>query len=390
MGMTLDLSGLKVVDADTHLIEVGDLWTSRAPAGVEDRVPHVEDVGGEPTWVMEGTPLGPAFRGSVIARDGAKTDTVVARRDFLLEDVHQGAFDISARLAMMDQAKIWAQVVFPNNLGLGGQSVANATTDRALLTTCVEIYNDFTAEMQEQSGGRLLPMAVMPAWDVGDCMREARRAHSLGFRGVNITADPSDQGAPDLADRAWDPLWGVCEELALPVHFHIGNSDTAMSFYDKYFWPSQTENVQWAIGGTMLFIGNARSIVNIICSGMLERHPGLQIVSVESGAGWFPFVLEALEYEMHENAPADFAQLSLTPLEYFQRQIYATTWFETRDLAYLVGRLGEDRILFESDFPHPTCLYPDPLKNASENMRDLSPTAIEKILSGNACRLYKL
>ena len=93
---------------------------------------------------------------------------------------------------------------------------------------------------------------------------------------------------------------------------------------------------------------------------------------------------------MHENAPADFAQLSLTPLEYFQRQIYATTWFETRDLAYLVGRLGEDRILFESDFPHPTCLYPDPLKNASENMRDLSPTAIEKILSGNACRLYKL
>jgi predicted TIM-barrel fold metal-dependent hydrolase len=388
--MSLDLTGLQVIDADTHLVEVGDLWTSRAPASVRDRVPHVEEVDGEPTWVMEGTPLGPAFRGSVIARDGTKTDTVVARAEFLLDDIHAGSYDVDARLAMMDDAGIWAQVVFPNNLGLGGQSVANATTDRTLLDTCVEIYNDFTAELQERAGGRLLPMAVMPAWDVGACVREATRAHGLGFRGVNITADPSDQGAPDLADRAWDPLWDVCEELELPVHFHIGNSDTTMSFYEKYMWPSQTEGMQWAIGGTMLFIGNARSVVNIICSGMLERHPTLQIVSVESGAGWVPFVLEALEYEMRENAAADFAKMSLTPLEYFQRQVYATTWFERADVASLVRRVGEDRILFETDFPHPTCLYPDPLANAAANLAELTPTAREKILSGNARRLYKL
>ena len=93
---------------------------------------------------------------------------------------------------------------------------------------------------------------------------------------------------------------------------------------------------------------------------------------------------------MQENARDDAAKLSLTPLEYFQRQIYATTWFERRDLPYLVMRLGEDRILFESDYPHPTCLYPDPLQNASENMRELSPIAVEKILSGNARHLYKL
>jgi uncharacterized protein len=291
---------------------------------------------------------------------------------------------------VMDRAGIWAQVVFPNNLGLGGQSVANASTDRSLLNTCVQVYNDYTAELQERSGGRLLPMAIMPAWNVDDSIREAQRAHGLGFRGVNITADPSDQGAPDLADRVWDPFWATCEELELPVHFHIGNSDTAMSFYDKYAWGSHNESLKYAISGTLLFIGNARSVVNIICSGMLERHPGLQIVSVESGAGWIPFVLEALTYEMVENAPVDHAALSLTPLEYFQRQMFATTWFERSDLAYLVAKLGEDRILFETDYPHPTCLYPDPLQHAAENMRELTPTAREKILSGNAVRLYKI
>jgi|RhiMethySRZTD1v2_1073278.scaffolds.fasta_scaffold242587_1 predicted TIM-barrel fold metal-dependent hydrolase len=390
--MTFDPAALKVVDADTHIVEEGDLWTSRVPASLRDRVPHVElNAEGDPTWVMEGVELSWAYRGTVIARDGSKTETVRAYADWTgLDDIHRGSYQVAPRLEVMDDAGIWAQVVFPNNVGLGGQSVGRATNDRALLRTCVEIYNDWGAELMAESGNRLLPMAVMPAWNVDDCVREARRAHSIGFRGVNITADPSDQGAPDLAEHVWDPLWDVCEELELPVHFHIGNSETSMSFFDKYAWESHNDGLRLAIQGTMLFLGNARSVVNIICSGMLERHPGLQVVSVESGAGWIPFVLEALTYEMAENAPADFERLSLTPLEYFQRQVYATTWFERADLPSLVHRLGEDRIMFETDFPHPTCLYPDPLVNAAANLAELSATAREKILSGNARRLYKL
>ena len=84
----------------------------------------------------------------------------------------------------------------------------------------------------------------------------------------------------------------------------------------------------------MLFIGNARVVVNIICSGMLDRYPELKIVSVESGTGWIPFILEALDYEMSENAPEAKARMSLLPSEYFKRQIYATTWFERTNLAH--------------------------------------------------------
>lgn len=389
--MATDLTTAPVIDADTHIVEVGDLWTSRVPSALRDRVPHVEVIDGEPRWVMEGTELGWAFRGTVIANDGNKAETVVAYSEWTgLDDIHAGAYSVDARLEVMDACGIHAQVVFPNNVGLGGQSVAKATTDRSLLNTCIEVYNDWSAEIMEESGGRLLPMAVMPAWDVDDCVREARRAHRLGFRGVNITADPSDQGAPDLADPVWDPLWATCEELELPVHFHIGNSETAMSFFEKYAWGTQTDGMQLAIAGTMLFIGNARSVVNIIGSGMLERHPGLQIVSVESGVGWIPFVLEALAYEIAENAPRDRAAMSLTPMEYFQRQMYATTWFEHADLANVVEKVGADRIMFETDFPHPTCLYPDPLAIAERHMADLDAATREKILGGNACRLYKI
>jgi uncharacterized protein len=388
--MTLDVTAFDIVDADTHLIEAADLWTSRAPASIKDRVPHVEEVEGQASWVMGDSLLGPAFIGGVIRSDGAKIDTDIAYSQWGFEDIHPGGYDLVARLAVMDAAGVSTQVAFPNNLGLGGQSVAKASSDQSLLNACVEIYNDYGAEVQEGAGNRILPMAVMPAWSVDACVREARRAHDKGLRGVNITSDPSDQGAPDLADPVWDALWSTCVDLQLPVHFHIGNSDTTMSFYENYAWGSTSEPVKFAIGGLMLFIGNARSIVNIIGSGMLERHPDLQIVSVESGCGWIPFVMEALQYEMAENAPHDLAKLSLTPLEYFQRQIYATTWFERADIAYVVERLGEDHILFETDFPHPTCLYPDPLKIAAENLQTLSPIAQEKILGLNAKRLYRL
>ena len=304
--------------------------------------------------------------------------------------IHEAAWDPVARVEMMDEAGIFAQIIFPNSVGLGGQAIAEAVPDVEHRLFCLQVYNDANAEMQEASANRLLPMAILPAWDVDACVREAQRAASLDMRGVNITSDPQDQGSPDLAHRDWDALWEVCSDLELPVHFHIGASLTTMTFFGNYPWPSHDEDTALAIGGTLLFVGNSRVVVNIICSGMLERFPTLKIVSVESGAGWVPFVLEALDYEMDENAPKLKERLSLSPSEYFKRQMYATTWFEKTNMPSLVAAVGEDNIMFETDFPHPTCLYPDPLTSAHANMHELSETARHKILGGTAASLYHL
>ncbi|MBV8952272.1 MAG: amidohydrolase [Actinobacteria bacterium] len=378
-----------VVDADSHWCEHPDLFRRLAPPEYRDRVPHVEIVDGEKRWVMDGHPLGRASAGAVIARDRSKESSYHALFEWTIDDVHVGAYDPVERIGVLDECGIDAQVIFPSTIGLGGQDLG-AVEDQALCRLAVEIYNDGMAEIQAESGNRLLPMPLMPAWDVDACVREAERAKGLGLRGVNITSDPQDQGAPDLANRAWDPLWEACSDLALPVHFHIGASLTTMTFFGNYPWASHDDDTKLAIGGTLLFVGNARVVVNVICSGMLDRYPELKIVSVESGAGWVPFILEALDYEMAENAPALRASLSLSPSEYFKRQIYATTWFERSDLPSIVAAVGEDNIMFETDFPHPTCLYPDPLKTAEQNMRDLSPAARRKILGDNAAKLYGL
>ena len=214
----------------------------------------------------------------------------------------------------------------------------------------------------------------------------------MGLRGVNMCSDPQDLGSPDLANRAWDPLWEVCEDLELPVHFHIGSSLTAMNFYGQYFWESQHEYVKPAVGGSMLFIGNARVVINTIFSGLFDRFPKLKMVSVESGIGWVPFILETMDWELPENAPAQAAQLQHKPSAYFKRNWYGTTWFETGlgDLQGVVDKVGEDNIMFETDFPHPTCLYPKPLELVHDAMATLRPESRRKILSENGLKLYKL
>jgi uncharacterized protein len=390
--MTTIADDVRVIDADTHLTEAHDLWTKRAPKAYADRVPRVEQVDGRPTWVVDGSPLGFAGGGGVIDREGEKFPFSESMIVWGIERIHEAAYDPKVRLEIMDECGIHAQVLFPNSIGLGGQGLADSVDDPVLRRLCIEIYNDAAAEIQEDSGLRFLPMPVLPAWDVDACVREAERVADLGLRGVNLTSDPQDLGSPDLASRAWDPLWEVCADRHLPVHFHIGASLTAMNFYGNYFWPSQHEYVKPAIGGSMLFIGNARVVINTIFAGIFDRHPKLQMVSVESGVGWVPFILETMDYELWENAPEQAAELGRMPSEYFADHWFATFWFERNrgDVQGLVDAVGEDNILFETDFPHPTCLYPAPLETVAEKMATLRPASRRKILGENAAKLYRL
>jgi len=103
-------------------------------------------------------------------------------------------------------------------------------------------------------------------------------------------------------------------------------------------------------------------------------------------------ILDALDYEMSENAPGEVAKLSKLPSEYFRSNIYATFWFENfrNRLPELVNAVGEDNILFETDFPHPTCLYPDPVGSVEAKMATLTPEARKKIYGENARTLYRL
>ena len=121
--------GFKVIDADTHYTEPYDLWTSRAPKGYENRVLHMEEREGLATWVVDGNEIGFARGGGVVARDSSKLPFLDALERGL-DWVHEGAFDPVARLRLMDECGVHAQVLFPNVVGLGGSTLNNVIADK--------------------------------------------------------------------------------------------------------------------------------------------------------------------------------------------------------------------------------------------------------------------
>ena len=106
-------------------------------------------------------------------------------------------------------------------LGFGGQAGAKVDPELRLVST--QIFNDAMAEIQDESGQRIFPMALLPWWDRKLMIEEARRCHAMGLRGVNINPEPFEHKdadgtpLPDLGDPHWDGFWELCEDLDLPI-----------------------------------------------------------------------------------------------------------------------------------------------------------------------------
>jgi predicted TIM-barrel fold metal-dependent hydrolase len=141
------------------------------------------------------------------------------------------------------------------------------------------------------------------------------------------------------------------------------------------------------LSASMLFINNGRVMGNLILSGLLDRFPKLKFISVESGIGWIPFLLEAIDYQYQETGK-NAGKLQRKPSEYFPTNFYSCFWFERRDLTQVIRQVGVDNVLFETDFPHSTCLYP--VDNVDQAMAGLTEAEKVKILSGTAAELYNI
>jgi predicted TIM-barrel fold metal-dependent hydrolase len=382
-------SDLFIIDVDAHISEPHDLWTSRAPAALRDRVPRVAEVDGQRAWFVDGdVQISMSTPASVVRQDGSKSQGL----EFIgweIEDVHQASWDMKARVELLDHFGIYAQLLYPNVAGFGNQNFMKIEDD-ALRQACAQIYNDAMAEIQSDSGGRLLPMALMPWWNIEQSVAEVERAVGLGLRGIVMCSDPDSVGLPDLADDAWTPFWEACNDTELPVNFHIGASETSFNMFGRAAWASMGLNRKLALGSASLFMENSRVIGNMLYSGILERYPKLRIVSVESGIGWIPFMLEALDYEWNETGSGSELDLPMPPSEYFKRQIFGCFWFEKVAPKSLIEAIGEDNLLFETDFPHPTCLYPNVKEYLAEVTSDWASTTRRKILQDNAAALYNV
>jgi len=380
------MSKYTIIDVDTHVTETPELWTSRAPASIRDKVPHiVTAANGTQRWVVGS--------GKAIASPGMSATAGVGSfkhppKSF--EQMHPAAYDAKARLKYMDEMGIWAMVMYPNVGGFGAQQFLKLD-DPELMLTCVRIYNDWQTEWASADSRRLLPITSIPFWDVAAAVKEIRRCAAMGHKGILFTGEPQYYGQPLIGDPHWNPLWEVAVELDLPISFHIGSGDMAEGLV-KTRVATYGRMAAFTELAVDIFLRNGMQLNDLLMSGVLVRYPKIKFVSVESGIGWIPFMLEAMDYQFKGNSVTEeHPEFDLLPSEYFARNVYACYWFEQTAPRRLIDKVGADNIMFETDFPHPTSLYGEEVHACIKSgLSDCEESVRRKILWGNGQKLYKV
>ena len=203
-----------------------------------------------------------------------------------------------------------------------------------------------------------------------------------------FTGEPQRFGQPCLADRHWDPLWAAAQDTGLPVSFHIGSGSLTEEFTPERIaaYGVGAVNTKTTVG---LFLENGKQLVDLLLSGVLPRFPELRVVSVESGIGFIPFILEAADYAFEYSCVREQRpEFELRPSEYFARQVYGCYFFEELAPQRLLDRIGVDNVLFETDYPHPVCLYGNVREKIDAGLAGQPPEVRRKLLWENAAKLY--
>ena len=286
------------------------------------------------------------------------------------------------RLADMDRDGVDATVMY-------GPIVPLLVPDPELRQVCYHAYNEWLAEFCATAPERLVGAGLVPIDDPKAASDEVRFLKTVGLRtGMFLAA----RVETPLWDEAWEPLWEAAAEMGISIGFHLSGGHRTV----VWSGPKADQLGNMGVRVSCSTIQMDEPLAGIIFGGALERHPGLKIVLAETGIGWLPYMLERMDdsYRKFADAPAYWRQhgglaITMEPSAYFRRQIWATFQTDHAGLR-LLDVLGEDRVMWASDYPHADSTWPESRKAIEEQFKDVSPAARRRVLCDNARELYGL
>jgi predicted TIM-barrel fold metal-dependent hydrolase len=405
------LKDVRIIDCDAHFTEPAELWTSRAPEHLVNRMPVLRTIDGITAWYIE-SELWASIGGNTIQTDENGNARKVLGSHVVqpYELIDKSAFAVKERLQLLDSIGVYAQILYPNGIGFASNHIF-AIEDLELRTAVLQIYNDFLVDVQTESQGRLFPQGLLPVWDMDLTIHEITRLAEAGMTGFTMSDKPEMIGLPELWEDYWTPMWQLLNDRHLVANFHIGagsRKEEIEAIRNARNQPRSTQRISgstvsptWGQFGhqrrlaafaTQMYMSNLRIIVNLCMSDLFDRFPNLKIVSAESGIGWIPFMLEAMEFQFDEMVTEE-DELNATkrrPSEYFRDHIYVMFWFETIGPEKLINDIGARNVLVETDIPHPTCLYPNPKEHFIRVLSGLDDETKKRVLQDNAAELYRI
>lgn len=377
------MSEPKLISADSHVSEPGDLWVERMDKALRDRAPRVVDnlPGRQPGsyLVLEGIPPIHLTQGLGAGKKGEELVKFFQQTTY--KDARKGGWDPAARLEDMEIDGVEAEVIYTT---LGFRQFW--FKDAALQQACFRAYNDWLAEYCSYAPKRIFGLALISLYDIEEAVRELSRCRKIGLKGAMIWASPPE----DLpySNPLYDPFWAAAQDLNMPLSLHaitgMGPESQATRQMGREIQPID-RYIRAVTGADEV----KRSLTVFIFAGVLERFPGLKLVSAENNVGWLPYVIQRWDQSFEGGRSMYSVPLKLKPSEYFQRQIYAT--FIDDPLGVKNRRqVGIDNIMWSSDYPHTASTWPHSQEIIARDFKDAPADEKWKIVRENVTQLYGL
>jgi predicted TIM-barrel fold metal-dependent hydrolase len=298
-------------------------------------------------------------------------------------EMRRACYDPVARLVDMDTSGVQGSLCYPNTVVRFCGQMFLEMPDKELALALLRVYNDFVVEeWAGSSGGRLIPLCVVPLWDPELAAREVHANAARGVRAVSFSELPTNLGLPSIHSGHWDPFVMACDETGTVICVHIGSGSRM---------PNSSLDAPLGVVNVACFMNCGLSMLDWLFSGLLVRFPNVKLCYAESQVGWLPYMLERADSYAWARAAWTGAKETLPepPSFYFKRQIY-TAFFDDPVGMELIDRVGAYNILFETDYPHGDSSWPHSQKVVESFASDIGPDATEKVVRGNAIKLFGL
>ena len=375
--------------ADTHVVEPGDYLAEIEPE-YRDRVPKLEVRPDGSQWLITEGNRPQRVRGANSAPStglGAAGGAAATFGALDEEDALRNASGRTIEQRLADHAAdgVDAELMFPNR-GL----LCWATPDPVFAQAMCRQWNRWTHRFcgphMQGANPRMLPAALIAPGDFEGAMAEIKWAAQNGFRALCLSNaviyGPKKWGEREYNDPSFEPMWSLIEESGLAITFHVstGRDPRAVGGAGGAIINYACHSMETTI----------EPLVQMIASGVFERHPKLHAGLVESGVGFVPWLLETLDHAHRAHHFWVRPQLKELPSTYFRRNCFATFQDDPAGLRAVEAYDLTDNFLWANDYPHHEGSWPHSAEAIERNMAGLSEESRAKILGLNAARLFGL
>jgi uncharacterized protein len=372
-------NGFKVFDADAHVIYPPDIWSRFLDQRFQHRVErksvpgfdHYNPVAVDGRWTQHTTSILGQFQKAInwttedmMKKYGEEIMTKGFRGDLVAKALEAEGVDVM--VVYGPEYDLWLEGIDPE-----------------LQAAMARAYNRWGQEMRETSNGRVITSGPIPLNDVTRAVEEIQYAYDhLDIK--CFWARPDQFNRRNLGDRYYDPIYELLQDLdvAFATHEFMGlNAPTAGS--DRYNTFTEWHTVVHPHEGQ-------NAVLSMLVNGVFERFPRLRCAYMECGCGWLPSWLHRIDEHLELAGANEFPELTMNATDYFKRNCWISTECEDPYVADVIRWLGDDHIVYETDFPHPDSKFPHATRHFLELLPDqISEESKRKVLWDNAIDLYR-